>query len=222
MKYLFIVFLIPFVVKGQIKENDSLKLDTSNPIIFGEMLMGVGSSENFGFVLGASLNYQRQKHLYTIRYTGFDALELSKIKSGSISHLLIFPAYVDVEKINEYSFLYGRRHIYDNVSFSYSSGIGIAYRQERQYIEDLDKYSDWISETNFGIPIELNIKWFKSRKQRLRIPYGLIPVGNKKIAFGRSIGFKLFGHISKNSYVGLGLTWGFGIHKDYSEVEENP
>jgi hypothetical protein len=63
------------------------------------------------------------------------------------------------------------------------------------------------------LPIELNFKWFKSKKKRYRI-YGIIPVG-EPTSFGRNFGFKLVGNISKNSFVGLGIVYGFGIHKKY-------
>ena len=59
------------------------------------------------------------------------------------------------------------------------------------------------------------VKWFKAEKSRFRAYYGLIPIGKRKISFGRSVGFKLTANIAKNNYVGLTFTYGFGWHKKY-------
>lgn len=64
-----------------------------------------------------------------------------------------------------------------------------------------------------GVPFEANIHWFKARKERFRI-YGLIPLGHP-MGFGGSIGLKVFGSVSKNSYIGFGLMYGLGWHREY-------
>lgn len=222
MKYLLFLFFYPLVVFSQSEINDSLKVEKSNPIIFGEYLAGAGKGNSFGIYVGGSLNYQHQKHLFTLRYILFEGFENSKVKDRDLSYLFIFPAYPNVEKINDYSILYGNRYINGSVSYSWSAGLGIVNHQQKHYIEELDKYSEGESQTNIGVPIELSIKWFKSEKKRFRAPYGLIPITRKKVAFGRSIGFKFIGNISKNSYFGFGISYGFGTHKDYSTVGENP
>jgi hypothetical protein len=58
------------------------------------------------------------------------------------------------------------------------------------------------------------MSFFKTKKERFRIFYGLIPVG-EPTSFGRAFGFRLYANIAKNSYVGLGLTFGLGWHKIY-------
>lgn len=222
MRYLLLIVIFPLIGFSQSEITDSLSIEKSNPIIFGEMLTGVGSTNNIGGYIGGSLNYQHQKHLFTFRYLWFGCVEYTKVRGGNISHLLIFPAYINVEKINDYSVLYGNRYVKGSTSFSWSAGLGIVNSQERNYLEDLNKYSEWESNTNIGIPLELGVKWFKSEKKRFRAYYGIIPIGKKKVAFGRSFGFKFVGNISKNSYFGLGISYGFGTHKDYSTVGENP
>lgn len=214
MKYIFL-FLFPFLLSAQESATDSISFELPNPIIFGEYFSGFGAGNSFGAYFGGSLNYQHQKHLFSLRYTWFGSIEYTKVRGDNISHLLIFPAYVNIEKINDYALLYGNRYINGSFSFSWSVGLGIVQSQERSYIEDLNKYGDWKSNTSIGIPLELNVKWFKSEKKRFRAYFGIIPVGKKKVAFGRSFGFKLVGNVSKNSYFGLGISYGFGTHKRY-------
>ncbi|MDY0090265.1 MAG: hypothetical protein RBR78_07850 [Flavobacteriaceae bacterium] len=214
MKYIFL-FLFPFFLSAQETTLDSINTEKSNPIIFGEFFMGLGGGSNFGGFLGTNLNYQHQNHLITFRYADFGSIENSRIRSGGVSNLLVFPAYVNVKQIKDYSLLYGNRYTNKNVSFSWSAGLGIVHQQKRSYIEELNKYGEWISNTSVGIPIELNVKWFKAEKKRFRAYFGIIPVGKKKVAFGRSFGFKLIGNVSKNSYFGLGISYGFGTHKSY-------
>lgn len=72
-----------------------------------------------------------------------------------------------------------------------------------------------VSENSIGFPFEVNIKWFKNVKRRYRAYYWLIPLGHKKVAFGRSFGFKLVGNISKTNYFGLAFNFGLGTHKKY-------
>jgi hypothetical protein len=222
MRYLLLIVIFPLIGFSQSEITDSLSIEKSNPIIFGEYLSGVGKGNSAGIYVGGSLNYQHQKHLFTLRYILFEGFENSKVKDRDLSYLFIFPAYPNVEKINDYSVLYGNRYINGGLSYSWSAGLGIVNHQQKHYIEELDKYSGWENQTNIGVPIELSIKWFKSEKKRFRAPCGLIPITRNKVAFGRSIGFKFIGNISKNSYFGLGISYGFGTHKDYSTVGENP
>lgn len=222
MKYIYLFLLFPFLLFAQETENDSVNSVKPNPIIFGEMTLGLGAGKNFGGFLGGNINYQHKQHLFTFRYNSFGAIEYSKVRSGIISHLALFPNYVNTEQINEYSLLYGNRYIDGNFSFSWSVGLGFVNSKNKNYIEELNQYGNWNRSSNIGIPIEFNVKWFKSEKKRFRAYYGIIPVGKKKVAFGRSFGFKLVGNVSKNSYFGLGISYGFGTHKDYSQIPENP
>ncbi len=54
---------------------------------------------------------------------------------------------------------------------------------------------------------------FKGKKRQYRL-YKIIPVG-RKTSFGRNVGFKIIGNISKNSFIGVGINCGLGIHKKY-------
>lgn len=111
----------------------------------------------------------------------------------------------------EYGFLYGKRWTYGNYSLSGSVGISHFNRFYYENIQDEEK----LHETYFGVPFEFNLKFFKARKQRFRAYYGLIPIGKKKVSFGRSVGFKLTGNIAKHSNLGIGINYGFGWHKKY-------
>ena len=125
------------------------------------------------------------------------------------------------EKINELSLLYGKRQI--KKGHSYSISIGISYSiYEKCLIQTIDgpfgdngTITDITNESDiyFGIPFELNIKWFKNNKSKYRI-LGLIPVG-RETSIGNSIGFKIFGNLSKNGMIGFGTTFGIGTYKKY-------
>ena len=177
-----------------------------NPILFTEIYGGVAGGSSGGFFGGLNLNYQTKNNLYTTRYTGLVNLKLTPV-------LFIIPAYITYETINEYAFLFGKRHIYDNHSFSYSGGVSIVNRNFlTDYPNNLNLYAN---QSSFGFPFEVNIKWFKRAKKPYRIYYGLIPIGKRKVGFGQSVGFKLVGNISKTYFVGVGLNMGVGWHKIY-------
>jgi len=186
------------------------KTENNEPIIFGEFIFG-GAGEikgKGGFLLGGELNYQFKSNLFSIRY-----LEHIQLETDAVFLSPFTPFPIIREKINhkEIGLLYGKRWIYDGSSLSVSGGLS------------LNKYSNKITDENneriniknnyIGLPFEVNFKWFKSKKKRYRI-YGIIPVG-KPTSFGRNFGFKLVGNISKNSFVGFGIVYGFGIHKKY-------
>ncbi len=209
MKSALLFLFLPFLGFGKnLVDNDSIQ--KNNPIIFSEFSIGLGKGSSSGGYLGANLNYQYKEHLFTFRYNEFVGIEYNKGIGYSI-----FPSYKNVENFSEYSLLYGNRYVENGFSFSWSAGLGIVYNERRKYIPEQNKYGKWNNNTNIGIPIELNVKWFKSEKKRFRAYYGLIPVGKKKVVFGRSFGFKFIGNISKNSYFGVGITYGFGTHKEY-------
>ena len=98
-------------------------------------------------------------------------------------------------------------------NFSVSISTGISY-VETNYYQETEDYYEKVHEDYFGVPFEVNIKWFKSKKSRFRAYYGLIPIGKKKVAFGRSVGFKMIGNVGQNNYVGLAFTYGFGFIKN--------
>jgi hypothetical protein len=62
------------------------------------------------------------------------------------------------------------------------------------------------SKSYVGLPFEANMKWFASKKRSKVIWDILIPSG----------GVKIFGNISKRSFVGLGGTFGIGFNKKYN------
>ncbi|MET4082591.1 hypothetical protein ABIB40_002551 [Pedobacter sp. UYP30] len=168
-----------------------------NPIIFGEGFIG-GS---FGFLFGGELNYQVNHSLFTARITGVSVLEIGGF---------IIPVFYTKEFYYEPALLYGYRYIKNGHSFSVSGGI--SYNNKLVYSPRESVYSE--RSEYVGFPFEVNYKLFKNKKTRYRIIYSIFPVG-KPTAFGRGFGLKLSGNISKFSYLGFGLTYGFGYHKVY-------
>ena len=183
----------------------------SNPILFSEFYFGGAGSDNGGlWLLGYNLNYQfNDKDFLTARFSGllgiYDNYTL-------LAPTLIFPFSDRKETQQEYALLYGKRWVKENVSFSISSGVS---HTDRVYYKRVDEYYEKLNQDYFGIPIELNVKWFKAEKSRFRAYYGLIPIGSRRVSFGRSIGFKITGNFAKNDYLGLAVTYGFGWHKNY-------
>ncbi len=184
--------------------NFSFGQDKTNPIVFSEIFGGFSGGSSEGWTGGFTVNYQFKDNLITGRYTGLSHLRYE----GSF---FIFPVYTQIEQIDEYAIMYGRRHIYEDHSFSYSAGISTVDRNN--LVENEGENDYYKNEFNLGLPFEVNIKWFNKEKERYRI-YCLIPVG-KPIAFSRSFGFKLIGNISKTTFIGLGISYGLGWHKTY-------
>lgn len=105
--------------------------------------------------------------------------------------------------------MYGKRYIEDGFSYHFSGGI--SYNSLRDKDDNLNKNTT----VNYvGFPLEVGLSWFKSRRQRFRILYGLIPVG-KPTGFGRSFGIKMYANFTKRTYFGIGLNFGLGYHKKY-------
>lgn len=178
--------------------------ETTKPIVFAEMIIGYSNGSSKGLTGGANLNYQIKNNLLTYRF-----IEVSETRSEG--NVLGFPILVNVEVVKENALLVGKRIIDGNTSYSYSAGI--AYVNRKFLIDSSTDVLKYDSTQSIGFPFELNIKWFNSKKERYRI-YELIPVG-KPTGFANSIGFKLYGDISKTSFFGLGLTVGLGWHKNY-------
>lgn len=210
MRNSILFFLLLFITKNYCNNliiNDSIKKE--NPILFAEMAIGFSNGDIKGFTGIGSLNYQYKNNLFTFR-----TLEI--IDNKKVGSFLFLPLLVLEDRVNEYSFLYGRRYVYDNSSFSYS--LGLAYINREYLIDDLNivpNFNDlnYADESFVGLPFELNFKWFNSKKKRYRI-YGLIPVG-KPVGFANSIGFKFYGTVAKKSYFGIGVSFGLGWHKTY-------
>ena len=207
-----ILLVLLYFVSYHVFSQDDAKLDSiekTNPIIFVESYGGIGGGSTFNFFGGLGLNYQFGKtDLITFRTA---AIIGTSREYAALSPTLILPFLVQREVQYEYGFLYGKRWTYGNYSLSGSAGISHFNRFYYENIQDEEK----LRETYFGVPFEFNLKFFKARKQRFRAYYGLIPIGKKKVSFGRSVGFKLTGNIAKHSNLGIGINYGFGWHKKY-------
>jgi hypothetical protein len=206
-KYLcFIVVLFSFTF-GFTQEDLGRKKE--NPIIFIDAVIGFGSGSVDGLVAGYSINYQFNANLLSFRNNYLATKNKSRDKG--LSRAFIFPAYIQGNSVNEYALLYGRRLTFDGSSLSLSTGIST---NKAIYRDQLNEDIIRSSINYFAVPYEISYKFFKREKSRYRVIYGIIPIG-KPTAFSRSIGFKLFGSLGKESYMGLGITIGMGWHKTY-------
>ena len=202
------VLMLLFVVKvfGQeITVKDSIS--KTNPILFIESFLGSGGGAKGGlFLISGTLNYQfNKKHLISARYVANSSFSNSYIETSPFTTFLTF---AKTETQSEIGVLYGKRFINNNNSVSLSTGISFT---GRNYYNEGKKIFD----NYFGIPIEISVKWFKGKKTRFRAYYGFIPIGKKKVSFGRSVGIKLIGNFSRSGYIAFGFSYGFGWHKKY-------
>lgn len=194
--------------------NDSVQKE--NPIVFCELYFGIGGGNNSNdsnkslTIFGANVNYQFNKRdLITARFSGLLGVNENYYLLGPI---VPFPFSVRSEEQQEYALLYGKRWV--NNGFSFSASAGISYI-DREYYQKVDDFYEKANQSYFGFPIELNVKWFKAEKKVFRAYYGIIPIGKRKVSFGRSVGFKLIGNFAKNNYLGVAFTYGLGWHKKY-------
>lgn len=201
MKKIAFSFLAVLLSVYNFAQNDSSQ--KTNPIIFADVSAGVARLDGeVAANITYRINYQRDKSLYSLRYSGTAVL--------STEFFFVVPVPTLQTYNEEFGFLYGRRWIDDGQSTSVSLGVSYnRFRAERDEITDVFN----IQSNHIGLPFEANIKWFKVKKKRVRI-YGLLPVG-RPTGLGGSFGFKLSGNISKKSYVALGLTYSFGYHREY-------
>jgi len=177
---------------------------SSNPIIYADITIGFSSVNTLNGV--GTINYQTKNNLFTYRFS-----ELYHIKTSYTIWALIFPfLLIPPIKSKEYAFLYGKRYEEDDFSYSFSGGVSYTKHTDNPSLSKPINFEN----SFWGFPFEVNVKWFKSKKERFRI-YGLIPVG-KPTGLGGSFGFKLLGNISKKSYIGIGLTFGLGYYKNYN------
>ncbi|MEM5563546.1 hypothetical protein WNY78_00450 [Psychroserpens sp. AS72] len=181
----------------------------SNPIIYGNFMIGVGGSSNevSGLTLGFDVNYQINKDLFTFRTTYI----AEENREAGFAAILIFPRYTGGDSMNEFALLYGKRFVFSGSALSLSAGLSTNLLKYSHYV-DGDKIR--FRKSHMAIPFELNFNIFKARKKRIRVFYGIIPVG-QPTSFGRSFGVKLFGSLGEVNYFGLGLNFGFGWHKKY-------
>ena len=186
MRYLFLAvcLLLGFsVTTAQVKT-------PTKPLVFGEIYTGITVGKSAGFALGAELNLQIHSSLISARYGGMYDRKISAISQNSA---LSAPTILD-----EFSVLYGYRKIFTNHSFSLSAGLSYT-----KLVSDpsYDSSNTPVSETYLGVPVEFNVKWFKDKSKQAH-----------PRSFGSSFGLKLFGNIARNSYIGLGITFGLGSH----------
>jgi hypothetical protein len=204
---LFLIFL-SFIVKSQSRinlEQDTLK---SNPIIFSDFLIGYALGKAGGITISPTLNYQKNRILFTARYVG--SASFFSIPNRQ-DFLFPFLRKTETKSITEeFSLLTGYKTLISRgASISFSGGIS---RNKFKYYgpEGSDpEFRDYY----LGVPFETSLLFFNRRKERFRI-YGLIPVG-KPNGLSNSYGLKLYGNISRNSFIGLGLNLGYGFHKKY-------
>lgn len=192
---IFLVLLFFNSTQGQQTDDTELK-EKSNPIIYAEVFGGFAVVQNIGLACGAELNYQTGKNLFSFRYT--NAVGYMQKEEHYIA-----PAFDKQEDINEAALLYGRRWLKENHSYSISAGINYNSFEALNRDFEGNRHSNY---TYFwGVPFEASYKRFYSKKRSNLIFNTIIP----------SVGIKLFGSIAKYSFVGVGLTLGLGLPKDY-------
>jgi len=177
----------------------------SNPIVFTEAFFGFSGGRAGGWGLGFEQSYQVRNNLFSVRFVGSAKLDFE----GFISPFVPIPDIELTATADEFSILYGYRKIVDGNSFSISGGLSrnkyTFYGNNGNNIYKRDYY--------IGFPFELNYQIFKREKKRIYI-YGILPIG-KPTGLGQGIGIKAFGNISRNSYLGLALSYGIGYYKKY-------
>lgn len=186
-------------------QKDSI-ISKTNPILFVDATFGYTNGSIKGIAVGGSVNYQKKNNLYTFKaFSNFDYRDTNFIE--------IIPTSGTSRIIEEYSLLYGKRFVEEEFAYHFSGGISYNVYLEKERENIFDHLIN-VKDSYFGFPLEIGLSWFKSKKERFRVLYGLIPVG-KPTGFGRSFGVKLYGNIAKKSYVGIGLSFGIGWHKKY-------
>ncbi|HEY1023393.1 MAG TPA: hypothetical protein VGE06_13830, partial [Flavisolibacter sp.] len=99
---------------------------TANPIVFADMLLGHTGGEAGGFSGGASLRYQQNKSLFTLRFTG-----TMRLHAKIASPLLPIPLFENRSSLDEFGLLYGRRFIRNGRAVSFSAGISHSTHRKR-------------------------------------------------------------------------------------------
>lgn len=183
-----------FIAKDSIQSTNK----KVNPIIFGSFDLAFGN----GIMIGGGLNYQREEHLFSFRVMQYQQLR-------NDGYFIIIPFFTIIRSTQEFGLLYGKRWAEGGQAFAVSGGLSFNQNIDYARFDGIDKHFNSI-----GFPFEASVHWFKSKKQPFRIVYGLIPVG-PPTTIGRSFGFKIIGNLSKQSYLGIGFTFGLGVHKVY-------
>jgi hypothetical protein len=194
---LFLVFIFTTSVFGQQEDYEESKTN-QNLLIYIEGFGGISAISDIGVAGGVELNCQYKKNLFTFRH-----LDITGFKQEIVSPILPLPIYYETKNDKEYALLYGLRWLQNNHSYSISAGISYNHFSWNDTYIDGNYFVN--QENYFGFPFEANVKWFHSKKRSKLIFDSLIP----------SIGIKIFGSISKNTFLGVGVSVGFGLHKKY-------
>jgi hypothetical protein len=199
-----VILFLSLITSAQKKQDSSFV--KKNPIVFADLTYGYTDGYLKGLSVAGSINYQKTNNLYTFR-------ALATFDFRNASFISIIPVSGVTKSIEEYSLLYGKRFVKDGFSYHFSGGISynVYLEKERDYF--LDEYVT-SKNTYVGFPLEIGVNFFKSKKERYRVLYGLIPVG-KPTSFGKSLGIKFYANIAKKTYVGIGFSFGLGWHKYY-------
>lgn len=209
MRYLLTFLCVICIYTCKVLGQDTVKTNIvvkTNPIVFGEIGLGFALAGISGPQITFGFNYQIKHSLLTARYTGIADLKLSVL-----APIIPFPILIQQGHADEYAILYGLRSIKEGRSLSLSLGVS-----ENVRIAKYTGFSNqqYINKSSYvGFPFELNVKWFKRKKERYKVYY-IFPVG-KPTGFGRSFGLKLSGNFSKYSYLAFGIVGGLGYHKHY-------
>ncbi len=173
----------------------------TNNILYLDTYLGLSTTD--GLDVGYSINYQKNRNLFLFR-------NIYKVILRDFDNNPDFKgADKRIDFYNEYSLLLGKRYIFDNYSVSFLIGLS-------QIRADYDLINEPFSKKDkfLGFPFEIGIKFFNNKKAPLLRIGDLISIG-KPTGFSSSAGFKIYGNLSKESYIGFGLTVGFGWHKYY-------
>jgi hypothetical protein len=178
-----------------------------NPIAFFDITIGGAIGQLDGFMINTSVNYQTKHHLFTLRGN-----YLIEVQAGFVSVFVPIPIPERTIAAYEIGGLYGFRK--EMNSFSYHIAAGVSFNHIK---ESLENDALVFRENLFGVPYEVGFKLYKRKRRPLYLA-SFIPVEiGPPTALSRSIGLKIIGNFSKRSYIGLGISWGFGFHKAYAK-----
>lgn len=207
---LILILFLAFYSKGL--SQDSLTSEEPT-IMYADFFLGsakLGGED--GVVFGAELCHQYKNRLLTARIT----VNPRKTIDGRI--LWIFNNVSERRVDIETAFLYGFREIEKGASWNASVGLSFNRYTKRNYPQNSPEIVTAYSYV--GLPYEFSFKLFKAKKRRywMVIPLGPIPIPfpvGKPTVFGRGVGFKFFGNLSKRSYFAFGISYGWGVHRKY-------
>ncbi|MBE8727652.1 hypothetical protein [Flavobacterium hungaricum] len=194
LKIIFVLSLSNSIYSQEIKDA-VIKEHRSNPIIYAEAFGGFACMDYFGLAGGGEVNYQYKKSLFTLRYSHL---------TGYVQRDSVF-SFQNVQDNDEYAVMYGRRWTRNSHSFSVSAGVSSNNLKTTRRDFEHNRYLRY--ERYYAVPFEANFKWFKPKRKSSLILNAITP----------SVGLKVFGSISKNVFVGAGLTLGLGLNKKYEE-----